>query len=124
MPRRALWILWAVVAFCAACSDGKSKLTISGLKPRMGPYTGGDPVIISGSGFQSGGQVGMRVYFGGNEAKKVVILSDTEIRVDPPAVGTAGIGKKVDVEITFDDSRAARIKDGYEYMDPIGPKTP
>ena len=103
------------------CSEGSSKLSVTGLRPKIGPYIGGDPVTISGSGFQTPGPQGMKVYFGKKEAKRVVLVSDTELRVEPPA---GEIGEEVDVEVVFDDARAAKLPKAYKYIDPVGPVTP
>jgi hypothetical protein len=103
------------------CSEGSSKLSVTGLKPKIGPYIGGDPVTITGSGFQTPGPQGMKVYFGKKEAKRVVLVSDTELRVEPPA---GDIEQTVDVEVVFDDARAAKLPKAYKYIDPVGPTPP
>lgn len=115
---RALGLsLVAVLALGAACSEGSGKLTVTGLRPKVGPYIGGDPVTISGSGFQTPGPQGMKVYFGKKEARGIILVSDTEVRVEPPA---GEIGLAVDVEVVFDDARSAKLPKAYAYIDPIG----
>lgn len=105
------------LAVGASCSDGGSKLTVTGLKPKLGPYIGGDPVTISGSGFQTPGPQGLKVYFGKKEARGIILVSDTEVRVEPPA---GEIDSTVDVEVVFDDARSAKLPKAYTYIDPIG----
>ena len=110
-----------LLACSAGCSEGSAKLSVTGLRPKVGPYIGGDPVTITGSGFQTPGPQGMKVYFGKKEAKRVVLVSDTELRVEPPA---GEIDQTVDVEVVFDDARAAKLPKAYKYIDPVGPATP
>ena len=102
--------------FAAACTQD-AKVSIVGIKPKVGPYIGGDPATITGTGFQTPGPQSMKVYFGKREAKHVIIASDTEIRVEPPAGET---GQTVDVEVVFDDARTGRLAKAYMYIDPIG----
>jgi hypothetical protein len=104
------------VLVLSACAE-KTTLTVTGLRPSVGPYIGGDPVIVTGSGFQSPGPQGLKVYFGKKAAKQVVILSGTEIRVDPPA---GEIGQVVDVDLVFDDARQKKLPGAYTYIDPTG----
>lgn len=107
----------AVVALGLAACDSQPTLKVIEIKPTVGPFMGGDPVTISGSGFQSKASAGMKVYFGKAAAKKVIVESDTAIRVEPPA---GEKDKTVDVEIIFDDSRSAKLANAYKYIDPIG----
>jgi hypothetical protein len=117
---RALFV-FSLLLGVVACSEGSNKLTVSGLRPKVGPYIGGDPVTITGSGFQTPGPQGMKVYFGKKEAKRVVIVSDSELRVEPPA---GEIDQVVDVEVVFDDARSGKLPKSYKYIDPVGPATP
>ena len=112
-----LSIVVVAVSLGAACSDGGGKLAVTGLKPKVGPYIGGDPVTISGSGFQTPGPQGMKIYFGKKEARGIILISDSEVRVEPPA---GEIGSTVDVEVVFDDARSAKLPQAYSYIDPIG----
>lgn len=118
MSTRCTLVL-AVLAFAvatSACAE-KTTLTVTGLRPNVGPYIGGDPVVITGSGFQSPGPQGVKVYFGKKAAKQVVLLSGTELRVEPPA---GEVGQVVDVDLVFDDARQKRLPAAYTYMDPTG----
>ena len=107
--------------FGLGCSEGSTKLSVTGLRPKVGPMYGGDPVTITGSGFQTPGPQGMKVYFGKKEAKRVVLVSDTELRVEPPP---GEVDEVVDVEVVFDDARAAKLPKAYKYIDPIGKEQP
>jgi hypothetical protein len=101
-----------LLAMGAACSK-KSGVQISGISPKRGPFLGGDPVTITGSGFSS--TQGFSVYFGTNKAKNPIVRGDSEIVVSPPA------GKEnetVDVEIEFDDAHRMKIPKAYTYYDP------
>ena len=98
-------ILLSTVALLSAsclltgCPEKKG-LSVTQITPDRGPYLGGDPVHIFGTGFST--TQGMVIYFGKNKARAPVIKESGEIIVEPPA-GT--IGETVDVEIDFDDSR-------------------
>ena len=105
-----------VLGAFSGCEENK-KLSVAGLKPTVGPYTGGDPVIISGSGFQTPTPKSMKIYFGKQAARNVVVLSDSEIRVEPPS---GEIGSEVDVDVIFDDARSAKMPKAYKYIDPVG----
>lgn len=111
-------VLLVLAAMLFGCQE--SKLSASEIRPKIGPYTGGDPASIRGSGFQTPGPQGMKVYFGKREAKRVVIASDTELRVEPPA---GEVGQTVDVEVVLDDARTLRLAHAYTYIDPIGKGT-
>jgi hypothetical protein len=110
--RRTALILLAILSTAAACSE-KKELGVSKIYPTRGPYIGGDPVTISGTGFRP--TQGITVYFGKNKSRPPVIKENGEIVVDPPA-GT--IGEQVDVEIVFDDARTLKIPKAYTYIDP------
>ena len=116
-PRMRSVLAVSLFLSLVACSEGSSKLSVTGMKPKVGPYIGGDPVTITGTGFQTPGPQGMKVYFGKKEAKRVVLVSDTEIRVEPPA---GEVNQEVDVEVVFDDARAAKLPKAYKYIDPYG----
>mgnify|MGYP001593915069 CR=1 FL=1 len=104
----------AMLALLTGCS-GRTELSITSLKPGRGPFTGGDPVEISGSGFQTPAPKGVQVFFGRKAAPRAVIVSDSVIHVEPPGGET---GQVVDVEVVFDDSRVGRIQKAYTYFDP------
>jgi hypothetical protein len=120
-PRHAhRWLFGALAALALLGCSGKSGLSVTGLKPDKGPNYGGDPVTISGSGFTEPKQ-GIKIYFGNKRTKPPVIVSDTEIRVDPPA---GAVGETVDVELYFDDARSVRLPKAYTYLDATPPPVP
>jgi hypothetical protein len=109
--RRTALILLALVAGLA-CSE-KKELGVQKIYPTRGPYIGGDPVTISGTGFSP--TQGITVYFGKNKARPPIIKENGEIVVEPPS---GDIGQTVDVEIVFDDARTVKIPKAYTYIDP------
>src|SRR5688572_19560758 len=98
--------------FLTACNE-KKELSVTKIYPKRGPYLGGDPVTISGSGFSP--TQGIKVYFGKRPAGPPVIKETGEIVVEPPA---GEVGQTVDVEIVFDDARTLKIPKAYTYFDP------
>jgi hypothetical protein len=109
-----------IAAFIAilstACNDHKG-LSITEIKPNRGPFMGGDPVHIFGTGFSA--TQGMQIYFGKNKARSPVIKESGEIIVEPPA---GNINETVDVEIIFDDSKRMLSPKAYTYIDPTDTK--
>lgn len=106
-------LLFALPLLMLAACQGKQELSVTKIYPTRGPYIGGDPVTISGSGFKP--TQGISIYFGKNKAKPPVIKENGEIVVEPPA---GDVGQTVDVEIVFDDSRSLKIPNAYTYFDP------
>ena len=115
--RRTALILFAV-SLAVGCSE-KKELGVRDIYPKRGPYIGGDPVTISGSGFTP--TQGITVYFGKNKARPPIIKENGEIVVDPPA---GEIGQVVDVEIVLDDARTLKIPKAYTYIDPTATTAP
>ncbi len=105
-------LIFLAILFAVACSE-KKELAVSKIYPARGPFLGGDPVTISGTGFTP--TQGITVYFGKNKARPPVIKENGEIVVDPPA---GDVGQTVDVEIVFDDARTLKIPKAYTYIDP------
>lgn len=93
---------------------GDEGLKVTKVEPKEGPFGGGDPVRIHGSGFQSSGTRKVDVYFGGNKAQVLEIESGL-IVVRPPG---GKVGEKVDVQLVFEDSRRIKIDEAYKYIDP------
>jgi hypothetical protein len=113
---RRFFTLVAAVLLFGAC-DQKKELAVTKIHPKRGPYMGGDPVRITGTGFST--TQGIKVYFGKNAAGPPVIKEGGEIIVDPPA---GEVGQTVDVEIVFDDARTLKIPKAYTYIDPTDVK--
>lgn len=94
------------------CED-KKEISVTDMFPKRGPFMGGDPVTIKGTGFSA--SQGITIYFGKKKARPPVIKDSTQIIVEPPAGET---GSSVDVEIEFADSRRLPIPWKYSYYDP------
>jgi hypothetical protein len=95
-----------------AC-DEKKELSVTEIFPTRGPFMGGDPVTIKGTGFSA--SQGITVYFGKKKARPPVIKGSEELIVEPPA-GEAGT--TVDIDIEFADSRRLHREKAYTYYDP------
>jgi hypothetical protein len=106
-----LLALLTVTAF--GCSEKPAELAVKSIHPTRGPYIGGDPVTITGTGFTPTQDI--TIYFGKNKAKPPVIKENGEIVVDPPA---GELNSTVDVELVFGDARILRIPKSYTYIDP------
>ena len=113
--RKSFLLLAAMLFFGPGCEQ-KKELAVTKIHPKRGPYMGGDPVTITGTGFST--TQGIKVYFGKNAAGPPVIRG-AEIVVDPPA---GEVGQTVDVEIVFDDARTLKIPKAYSYFDPTDVK--
>ncbi len=112
---RAISWLWTAVALSAllltACGDD-SGLKVTKISPKEGPYQGGDPVTISGSGFDKTRP--SSVFFNDRPGRIISVESDA-IKVEPPG-GT--VNEKVTIKIVFDDSRRKELKEIYTYIEP------
>jgi hypothetical protein len=117
MSRRRIALSFALCAvLAAATAAGCSKdegLKITGIEPKTGDLAGGQVVTITGSGFQSGGTRGVKVYFGNRSAKIRGFSGDDELRVEAPG---GKEGEVVDIEIIFDDSRRNKITKAFKYI--------
>lgn len=98
----------------AGCGDKKEGLRITKLEPKVGPYTGGSLITIHGSGFESGGATGVKVYFGDKLGRRVVFEGDDKLQVEPPP---GKRGESVDVLLIFDDGRKFKADKAYSYED-------
>jgi hypothetical protein len=105
-------VAFLVVLPLGGCSE-KQELAVKSIHPIRGPYIGGDPVTITGTGFSPTQDI--TIYFGKNKAKPPVIKEGGEIVVDPPA---GELNSTVDVELVFGDARILRIPKSYTYIDP------
>ncbi|HKA88680.1 MAG TPA: IPT/TIG domain-containing protein [Haliangiales bacterium] len=93
--------------------EEKKDISVSEIFPKRGPFMGGDPVTIKGTGFSA--SQGITIYFGKKKARPPVIKGTDEIIVEPPA---GEPGASVDVEIEFADSRRLKLEKAYSYYDP------
>ena len=87
--------------------------TISSVSPNSGPTTGGTPVTIIGTSFQTGATV----TFGALPATNVVVVSATSITANTP-LGPATQQLAVDVSVTNPDSTKATATGGFTYTVP------
>lgn len=97
----------------SGCAEKPGELAVKSIHPVRGPYIGGDPVTITGTGFSPTQDI--TIYFGKNKAKPPVIKENGEIVVDPPA---GQLNSTVDVELVFGDARILHIPKSYTYIDP------
>jgi len=95
------------------CSKDEG-LKIKGISPKEGPYEGGDPVTIYGSGFQEGGAKSVDVYFGTRKARVRGFEGSTKLLVETPG---GKVGESVDVTIIFGDARRLKYENAYKYID-------
>ncbi len=79
------------------------------LSPNQGPGSGGTAITITGTGFVSGGSLG--VTFGGNAATAVTVVNATTITCTTPA-HTSGV---VDVVVTNGDGQPTTVTNGFTY---------
>jgi uncharacterized repeat protein (TIGR01451 family) len=79
------------------------------LSPNQGPGSGGTAVTITGSGFVSGGSLG--VTFGGTAATAVTVLNSTTITCTTPP-HASGV---VDVVLTNGDGQPTTVTNGFTY---------
>lgn len=100
-----LMVLAAALVSLSGCESTGTR--IKGLEPAFGNVSGGDTVIILGSGFTHG----MAVQFGKSEVKHVVLDSPSRLRVKTPS-GPEG---KTDVVVTRDDGKTFVLRGGFTY---------
>jgi trimeric autotransporter adhesin len=100
------------------CSDTKSAnvnvvaapipVTITSVVPSAGKTTGGKPVTVNGTGFQTGATL----TFGGSAATSVVVVNSTKITALTPAHA----GGAVNVTVTNPDTSSATRTNGYTFV--------
>jgi len=110
-------VAWGVAGL-SACTEKREGISVSNIHPRRGPYMGGDPVTISGTGFSA--TLIDSIHFGKNKARPPVVKENGDIIVEPPA---GQVNETVDIEIILNDARAVKIPNAYTYIDPTA-KTP
>jgi hypothetical protein len=110
----------------AGCSDAKSAnvnvtaapppVTVTSVIPPNGPFFGGQPVTVNGTGFLSGATV----TFGGAAATNVVVVSSIKITAKTPAHAPG----PVNVTVTNTNATTATLNSAYTYrpqqFDPNG----
>lgn len=113
----ALALAMAIGAAACGKDDG---LKIKKIEPSEGPYTGGDPVTIYGSGFDSAAARSVNVYFDGKPATVLGTTGGEELVVVPPGIAALPEGqnkKPVKVTIIFSDSSKFEREGFYTYID-------
>ncbi|WP_058535680.1 Ig-like domain-containing protein [Legionella saoudiensis] len=85
--------------------------TISGVAPDSGPIVGGNSVTITGTNFVQG----LLVFFGGQLATNIQVLSSTSIRVVVPPISNSS-GGAVDVVVQNPDGQKSLLTNGYTYL--------
>ena len=101
-------LTWTLLIMASLAITGcESGTRIKALEPNFGNVSGGDTVLIIGSGFKTG----MTVQFGKHEVKHVVVDTPSRLRVKTPS----GAEGKVDVIVTRDDGKTFMLENGYEY---------
>lgn len=86
---------------------------ISGIAPATGPTTGGTPVTITGTNFQTGATV----TFGTRPASDVTVVGSTSITARTP-LGPAGEQLAVNVVVTNPDGATGTAANGFTYTVP------
>ncbi|MHC4601611.1 MAG: IPT/TIG domain-containing protein, partial [Planctomycetota bacterium] len=84
--------------------------TVTSINPSSGPITGGTPVTITGTDFQSGATVTI----GASPATNVAFVNATTLTCDTPA-GAAGAA---DVVVTNPDSQADTLAGAFTFVPP------
>jgi hypothetical protein len=99
--RRLLWAVLGIVPLAAsACGlfglpglpGGSSGPSVASVSPRLGPQSGGQQVVLTGSGFEGT----TAVWFGSTPAPSFTVVSDTElVATTPPSSSPAGVVVRV-----------------------------
>jgi hypothetical protein len=103
----ALALVAALGLLGLGCGGG---VKVTSVTPENGTVAGGEDILIKGQGFKAG----VNVKFCRAEAKSVILLGDNQIKATSPANAKG----KCDVTLTFDDGRAFRVADAFQYMEP------
>jgi chitodextrinase len=85
--------------------------TVTGVSPNVGPISGGTPITITGTNFQSGATVKL----GGTPATNVAFVNSTSLTATTPA-HAAGL---VDVLVTNPNGVSKALTGGYSYNNPV-----
>jgi hypothetical protein len=99
------------VGLAGACEKG-GPMRVDHVEPAEGITVGGDQVVITGAGFESG-KTQVDVRFGRRRAEHVAIIAADKISVVTPA-GDKG---PVDVTLSFDNGKEFKIPGGFKFVD-------
>jgi len=111
----AILAVLALITLGTACDKEHKGLRITGFEPKTGPYTGGDAVVFTGSGFTADGVQGVEIWFGHKQGRNVRFRGDTKMIVDAPG---GAVGDVVDIKVKFDNGRSRSFPKAYTYIDP------
>lgn len=115
LPRAmGLFALVAIVCLGLACAEDTT-LKVTGLSKNIGMP--GDTLLIEGSGFQSGGTRGLRIYFGNTKANVKRFIGDRQILVEVPGIPGDEEGKTVDVQLIFEPGGAKKLANAFKYAE-------
>jgi hypothetical protein len=106
-----LILLTSLGLAAGACQQKGGPINVERVEPDQGIVTGGDSVVIQGSGFEPG-KTQVEVRFGRQRAEQVSIASNGKINVITPP-GDRG---PVDVTLMFNDGAQFKIPGGFRYM--------
>ena len=103
--------LSALLFVFTGCEQKGGPLRVDAVDPPQGVASGGDSVVIKGSGFQPG-KTQVDVRFGRMRADQVIVSSTNKINVITPP-GDRG---PVDVTVMFDNGEHFKIPQGFSYQ--------
>jgi len=110
-PHRRLSVALGIVAVLGLVSLGcNTGVKVTQISPENGTVAGGEDVVIKGQGFKAG----VQVKFCRAEAKSVILLGDNQIKATSPANQKG----PCDITLTFDDGRAFKVANAFNYMEP------
>lgn len=81
---------------------------VTSVSPNNGLMAGGETVYVNGKNFQ----IGLKVYFGSNEATVLSYLSNTQVKVKAPQSTVEG---PVDISVVNPDGQSGVLTGGYTY---------
>ena len=90
----------------------EEKLGVQKVSPAIGVLSGGEPIEILGSGFNS--SMGLTVYVGLAKADNVAIRGSNKLSITTPAAKAPGT---VDVRVITDNGHEFLIKNAFTYIE-------
>jgi hypothetical protein len=104
-----LIVLIALVAcFATGCQQ---EFGFKNLSPATGAISGGEAVVINGSGFET--SMGLTIYFGTEKALNVVVTGPETMTVTTPSVPET---KVVDVRILTDTGKEFILRNAFRFI--------
>jgi hypothetical protein len=106
------WVM-QMAAFRGSGQGGSNPApTVTTISPSSGPASGGTPVTVTGTGFQSGAAVTI----GGTATTGVTVVSSTSITATTPAHAAGA----ADVVVKNTDNQTGTLSGGYTYISASG----